>query len=225
MLDNIGLPYSGINLSYSNAGTIGTPDAEILVSLKEGHRPTAEYVKLLREELPTAVSLHPILLPARLTSSRRFSISECPRPSTCRSPARTRWRITTWRVNWPTGCAPFREPRTFMCSRRTTTSNTSFFPTYWLGLRIALGASCREQHCLLCASFHGRVMMPNRPMPGRAAADSLALNRGARIRQRHGGRLRRLVGRSRFAAGEWDLRLRMIGRFGDVFRLGFSGPW
>jgi hypothetical protein len=52
MLDNIGLPYSGINLSYSNAGTIGTPDAEILVSLKEGHRPTNEYVKLLREELP-----------------------------------------------------------------------------------------------------------------------------------------------------------------------------
>src|ERR1022692_4729065 len=52
MLDNIGLPYSGINLSYSNAGTIGTPDAEILISLKEGHRPTTEYVKQLREELP-----------------------------------------------------------------------------------------------------------------------------------------------------------------------------
>ena len=52
MLDNIGLPYSGINLSYSNAGTIGTPDAEILVSLKEGHGPTPEYVKLLRVELP-----------------------------------------------------------------------------------------------------------------------------------------------------------------------------
>lgn len=51
-LDNIGLPYSGINLSYSNAGTIGTPDAEILVSLREGHRPTTQYVKLLREELP-----------------------------------------------------------------------------------------------------------------------------------------------------------------------------
>jgi len=52
MLDNLGLPYSGINLSYSNAGTIGTPDGEILVSLKENHRPTAEYVKLLREQLP-----------------------------------------------------------------------------------------------------------------------------------------------------------------------------
>ena len=40
VLDNIGLPYSGINLSYSNGGTIGTSDAEILVSLNEGHRPT-----------------------------------------------------------------------------------------------------------------------------------------------------------------------------------------
>jgi multidrug efflux pump subunit AcrB len=52
VLDNIGLPYSGLNLSYSNGGTIGTPDAEVLVSLKEGHRPTAAYVKALREDLP-----------------------------------------------------------------------------------------------------------------------------------------------------------------------------
>ncbi|HEY4782221.1 MAG TPA: efflux RND transporter permease subunit, partial [Chthoniobacterales bacterium] len=51
ILDNIGLPYSGINLSYSNAGTIGTSDAEILVSLKPGHRPTEQYVHRLRGEL------------------------------------------------------------------------------------------------------------------------------------------------------------------------------
>jgi CzcA family heavy metal efflux pump len=54
ILDNIGLPYSGINLSYSNAGTIGTSDAEILVSLKPGHRPTEGYVHRLRGELPKA---------------------------------------------------------------------------------------------------------------------------------------------------------------------------
>lgn len=52
VLDNIGLPYSGINLSYSNSGTIGTSDAEILVSLKPGHSATANYVHALREELP-----------------------------------------------------------------------------------------------------------------------------------------------------------------------------
>lgn len=52
ILDNLGVPNSGINLSYSNAGTIGTLDGEILMALKEGHRPTEELVSLLREQLP-----------------------------------------------------------------------------------------------------------------------------------------------------------------------------
>jgi multidrug efflux pump subunit AcrB len=53
ILDNIGLPYSSINSTYSTAGSIGTSDAEILVSLnQEKHRPTDEYVKDLREKLP-----------------------------------------------------------------------------------------------------------------------------------------------------------------------------
>ncbi|WP_411880296.1 efflux RND transporter permease subunit [Polaromonas sp. YR568] len=52
ILDNIGLPNSGINLSYSNAGTIGTMDGEILMSLKEGHKPTDGFISLLRAELP-----------------------------------------------------------------------------------------------------------------------------------------------------------------------------
>ena len=53
ILDNIGQPYSSINNTYSTAGTIGTSDAEILVSLNQDHhRPTAEYVKKLREDLP-----------------------------------------------------------------------------------------------------------------------------------------------------------------------------
>src|SRR5215475_11950719 len=53
VLDNIGVPYSGINLSYSNSGTFGTSDAEILVQLKpERGKPTSAYIKELREELP-----------------------------------------------------------------------------------------------------------------------------------------------------------------------------
>jgi len=53
ILDNIGLPNSGINLSYSNSGVIGTSDAEILVGLnQEHHHPTADYVRKLREGLP-----------------------------------------------------------------------------------------------------------------------------------------------------------------------------
>ncbi len=53
MLDNIGVPYSGINLSYASSGVIGTSDAEILISLNtEHHHPTAQYVRKLRRELP-----------------------------------------------------------------------------------------------------------------------------------------------------------------------------
>lgn len=55
ILDNIGLPFSSINTTYSTSGTIGTSDAEILVSLnQEHHHPTADYVKKLREDLPLA---------------------------------------------------------------------------------------------------------------------------------------------------------------------------
>ena len=52
LLDNIGLPTSGINLSYSNSGTIGNADAEILGSLQANHRPTAGYIARLRRDLP-----------------------------------------------------------------------------------------------------------------------------------------------------------------------------
>ncbi len=51
ILDNIGLPYSGINLSYSNSAAIGPADADIQVSLAEKHKPTEEYVHALRARL------------------------------------------------------------------------------------------------------------------------------------------------------------------------------
>jgi CzcA family heavy metal efflux pump len=52
ILDNIGLPTTGINLSYSNGGFIGSMDAEVLISLKPDHRATADYIRLLRVMLP-----------------------------------------------------------------------------------------------------------------------------------------------------------------------------
>jgi multidrug efflux pump subunit AcrB len=52
ILDNIGLPYSGINIALSDAATIGPMDGEILISLKEKHSPTAELMAKLRQELP-----------------------------------------------------------------------------------------------------------------------------------------------------------------------------
>ncbi|WP_175795748.1 efflux RND transporter permease subunit [Burkholderia anthina] len=52
IVDNLGLPVSGINLSYSNAGTIGSLDGELLIALKPGHRATEHYVRTLRALLP-----------------------------------------------------------------------------------------------------------------------------------------------------------------------------
>jgi multidrug efflux pump subunit AcrB len=50
--DNIGLPYSTINLTHSVSGVIGASDADVLVTLKKNHRPTADYVARLRKVLP-----------------------------------------------------------------------------------------------------------------------------------------------------------------------------
>jgi multidrug efflux pump subunit AcrB len=51
MIDNIGLPYSSLNLSYSNSAPIGAGDADILVELTPNHRPTNDYVRQLRVRL------------------------------------------------------------------------------------------------------------------------------------------------------------------------------
>jgi len=51
VIDIVGVPYSGLNLSYSNSATVGTADADILVTLAEKHRPTAEYTHALRDTL------------------------------------------------------------------------------------------------------------------------------------------------------------------------------
>src|SRR5260370_439550 len=53
VVDNIGMPVSGINMTYNSTGTIGTQDGDIQIKLNEDHRPTADYIRTLREELPT----------------------------------------------------------------------------------------------------------------------------------------------------------------------------
>jgi multidrug efflux pump subunit AcrB len=52
--DNIGMPVSGINMTYNNTGVIGSQDGDVQIKLKQGHRPTADYVRALREQLPRA---------------------------------------------------------------------------------------------------------------------------------------------------------------------------
>jgi multidrug efflux pump subunit AcrB len=52
ILDNIGLPYSTLNLQHATSGLIGPGDGDILVSLKHEHHPTNDYVVALRKSLP-----------------------------------------------------------------------------------------------------------------------------------------------------------------------------
>jgi len=54
IVDNIGLPVSGINRAYTNTGGIGPEDGDILIALDKNHAPTAGYVRELRERLPAA---------------------------------------------------------------------------------------------------------------------------------------------------------------------------
>ena len=58
ILDNIGLPYSGINIALSDSATVGPMDGEILISLKEKHTPTAEHMADLRRESAAQIPQH-----------------------------------------------------------------------------------------------------------------------------------------------------------------------
>lgn len=51
IVDNIGLPISGINLSYNNSGTAGSADGDVIVALQQNHKPTADYIRQLRLDL------------------------------------------------------------------------------------------------------------------------------------------------------------------------------
>jgi multidrug efflux pump subunit AcrB len=54
IIDNIGLPARAYNLAFADGSTIGINDGVIQIALKEGHKPTADYIKKLREVLPAA---------------------------------------------------------------------------------------------------------------------------------------------------------------------------
>ena len=88
LVDNVGMPVSGINLTYSNTGVIGTQDGDVQIKLAEDHRPTADYVRQLRTDLPRrfpGVTFG--FLPADIISQiLNFGAR---RRSTCKSRART----------------------------------------------------------------------------------------------------------------------------------------
>jgi multidrug efflux pump subunit AcrB len=69
ILDNIGLPYSGMNTMHLTSGIIGANDADVMVTLKQHHHPTANYVRDLRARLPREFpSANFYFLPADITT-------------------------------------------------------------------------------------------------------------------------------------------------------------
>jgi multidrug efflux pump subunit AcrB len=52
IIDNLGIPYSGINTSYNTSGTTSASDGDIIVSLKENHGPTNQFIRTIRREMP-----------------------------------------------------------------------------------------------------------------------------------------------------------------------------
>jgi len=52
IVDNMGIPYSGINTSYNNTGTMSAADCDIMVSLNENHSPTDQFVQAIRARMP-----------------------------------------------------------------------------------------------------------------------------------------------------------------------------
>ena len=89
IVDNIGLPARAYNLAFTDGSTIGVNDGVILVSLKEGHAPTAEYVRKLRAGAAGGISGRARSIFRRPTSSPRSSISACRRKSTSAPSAMT----------------------------------------------------------------------------------------------------------------------------------------
>ena len=61
IIDNIGLPYSSVNLAYSTSAPIGPGDADIMVALSQDHHPTAEYLRRLRLRLAQGISWRDVL--------------------------------------------------------------------------------------------------------------------------------------------------------------------
>jgi len=95
IIDNIGVPVSGINLTLGDPSMISSADGEMLISLTAKHGPTAEYVRALRKDLNSAFPNATFFFLAA-DIPPRSSILGSPRPSTCASPGQRETRRRTW---------------------------------------------------------------------------------------------------------------------------------
>ena len=124
--DNIGMPISGINMTYNNTGVIGPQDGDIQIKLKEDHRPTPEHVQGAARAIAAAVPGHDASRSCRPTSSARSSISARRRRSTCRCAAPMSTRTSPMPTSCSAASAAFpASPMRASSSRRARRPSTS----------------------------------------------------------------------------------------------------
>ena len=121
IVDNIGLPYSGLNLSYSTSAPIGPADADIQVQLSQASPPhrgrmSSASARCSPASIPASPSMR-----CRWTSSPRFSTSASPRPSTSRSSGRISTATALSPSAWPMRSAMFPARPTRASSSPSTT--------------------------------------------------------------------------------------------------------
>ncbi len=149
IVDNIGLPYSGINLAYSTSAPVGPGDADIYVNLAAHHKPTADYVRALRSKLGTA---YPSAVFAFLPADMIGQILNFGLPSPIDV------QVVGFNVVQPIGrspiicckdCAPFRVRWTCIFSNRATTRSST---STWIEERLNWWGSPNRRSRTTCWS-------------------------------------------------------------------------
>ena len=112
VIDNCGLPSSGINQAYSASATIGPQDCDVTISLNDQASPVDEYRAILRDKLPKLFPGTDFTFPAGDITAKILNLA-CRRRSTCKSSGATSQRTWPTRSAWSPRCAA--SPASRMC--------------------------------------------------------------------------------------------------------------
>ena len=119
IVDDFGVPQRAYNLAFTDGSTINVNDGVVMISLKEGHAPTADYVRRLREALPAAFPSVNLLFPGRRYDHLRFSISDSRRRSMLAWSAPIASQICEWPRSCGAAWRPFPASPTLIFSRNS----------------------------------------------------------------------------------------------------------
>ena len=125
MADNIGMPISGINMTYNNTGVIGPQDGDVQIKLKEGHEPTDGYVKPLQGKAAGAIPRPELCVPAgrHRQPDPQFRRAGADRPRNPRRQPRRQLRLCQQAAGARSGAFPASPTRRIQQSARNPSFN------------------------------------------------------------------------------------------------------